>query len=337
MTVKHKKRVRLVDVAKLANVATSTASEVINNRSNSYASERVKRKVLDAARKLGYQRSIGYDILMGRRVNITALIYSQPATIYNVNYVEIILPLLKQLNERLDCSVFTQVLTDTVDANVKTISHLINSGCNSFIFIGSPIGDKEILQLLKQHSDVDYLGFKTPSFDRNIQPDRHYIYHSYCKKLLEHGKKNFRLIMCREHLDDYRPEFMKLLPEISENEFKEKHEYVIEDIRFNSTDCIDAMFKTGNSAAKQIIADDPKVQALIFSEDAYAMGAAKALCGRDVVLMGYGDTPMVRCATEQVESCGYNIDQIVNLLVDNLQSKKTFRTSIKLYIKWRKL
>ena len=48
-------RPRLVDVAKAAGVATNTASMILNERPNCWASEATRKRVLDEANRLGYR------------------------------------------------------------------------------------------------------------------------------------------------------------------------------------------------------------------------------------------------------------------------------------------
>jgi LacI family transcriptional regulator len=68
-------RPRLVDVAKAAGVATNTASMILNQRSNCWASEETKKNVKEAADRLGYRPSrIALAVQRGRYNTIGLMI-----------------------------------------------------------------------------------------------------------------------------------------------------------------------------------------------------------------------------------------------------------------------
>ena len=68
-------RPRLVDVAKASGVATNTASMILNQRPNCWASEVTKKKVIEAAKRLGYRPNrIALAVQRGRYNTIGLLI-----------------------------------------------------------------------------------------------------------------------------------------------------------------------------------------------------------------------------------------------------------------------
>ena len=68
-------RPRLVDVAKASGVATNTASMILNQRSNCWASEATKKKVREVADKLGYRPNrIALAVQRGRYNTIGLII-----------------------------------------------------------------------------------------------------------------------------------------------------------------------------------------------------------------------------------------------------------------------
>lgn len=341
MTLLKNKRATLKDVAKKAGVAVSTASEILNKKNkNNYSSDLLRKKVLKAARELNYERNIGYSIMVGQKVNIVGILFSQKRLIYSESYGNMMLLLIQQLKKELGCAVFAEAMEDDAAKNLKIVSKLVNTGCRSFIFCGYPVGAPEIGKLINQKEDVDYIGFCCESFEKNIRICLEHIYSKYCEYLQENGKKRFIVAMPKSHLNNFRPCWQSVLPELSEKDLKANHEFIIPDSEFHDYDCTDEMYKFGYEAAKSILAKKNDVQALIFLHDAYAAGAGKYLIeqgitvGKDILVFGRDNTTLARCSTFPVISSTFDIEKIVDLLVANLAGKKTLKIDLKPEIIW---
>src|SRR5690606_34358155 len=68
------KRVRLKDVAERAGVAVNTASTILNQRPNSWASKETEARVFEAAKELGYRPSRTARALQSGRYNSICLL-----------------------------------------------------------------------------------------------------------------------------------------------------------------------------------------------------------------------------------------------------------------------
>lgn len=68
-------RVKLADVARRAGVHSATASQVLNGRSNCWASEKTRERIFDAARALGYRPNLAARSLRLGRTQLFGLIF----------------------------------------------------------------------------------------------------------------------------------------------------------------------------------------------------------------------------------------------------------------------
>lgn len=85
---------KLEDVAKLANVSTTTVSRVINNRG--YISEKTRHTVYESMKKLNYQPSIVARALQGKKLKLVGLIF---AGLEN--------PFIAEIVEKIETRLFT--------------------------------------------------------------------------------------------------------------------------------------------------------------------------------------------------------------------------------------
>ena len=73
---------RLKDVAQLAGVAVNTASTILNQRPNSWASEKTRERVMKAAAELGYRPNRAALALQSGRFNTIGLLVADLDTPY---------------------------------------------------------------------------------------------------------------------------------------------------------------------------------------------------------------------------------------------------------------
>ena len=76
------KRPRLVDVAKAAGVATNTASMVLNDRPNCWASDATRARVLEEAKRLGYRPNRIALAVKKRRFDTIGLILKRKMAVF---------------------------------------------------------------------------------------------------------------------------------------------------------------------------------------------------------------------------------------------------------------
>jgi len=122
----------LRDVAKAAGVAITTVSSILNNRSDSWASEKTRIRVLAAAKELGYQPNQAARGLRLRRYNTIGALFSD---LSNPFYAM----LVRFLQQAFDQNGFTLIVEEGVfdaDREAKCLASLVSRQIDGLVCSG---------------------------------------------------------------------------------------------------------------------------------------------------------------------------------------------------------
>jgi len=141
------RRPRLVDVAKAAGVATNTASMILNQRSNCWASETTKKKVKEVAERLGYRPSrIALAVQRGR-YNTIGLVISDLNNPFFSNFAY----LLELAAEKKGHDLIIEHSRFDLNREIRCLDSLIDRGVDGIIahLIDPPAQVKLLEQKIK--------------------------------------------------------------------------------------------------------------------------------------------------------------------------------------------
>ena len=174
---KNMPRITLKVLSERTGLAISTISEILNDKPN-YCSPETRKYVLDTARKLGYTPNLGFRLMTGRDTATAAILYSQRRILFDEHNQTLAMLLLESL-EKQKRSAYTVVLSVSPQENVARIRELIARGCREFFFLGAPMGDHEIYELLKKEK-LKRANFNSFNADgKSIFIDYEYIYQRF--------------------------------------------------------------------------------------------------------------------------------------------------------------
>ena len=137
-------RVSLKEIAATVGLSVASVSEILNNRPNNYSSEATKERVRRVAKEMGYQVSFGYKLLRRQKTRTVAIMNSRA----QMNDEEHIMALTLRLTtgfDRLGYAAYYNAFSDDAEANLKKVRELIGRGVESFVFLGQPFGQQEIM------------------------------------------------------------------------------------------------------------------------------------------------------------------------------------------------
>ena len=178
-------RVTLKMISEHTGLAVSTISEILNNKPN-FCSQETRQYVLNTARELGYTPNLGFKLMTGRDTGTAAILYSQRRISFEEHNRELAMLLLEEL-DKLGRSAYTVVLSVDAKQNLQRIRELISRGCREFFFLGAPMGDREIYDLIDNeklnHSHFNSYGATFNS----ILIDYNFVTASFLDYYLERG------------------------------------------------------------------------------------------------------------------------------------------------------
>ena len=136
-------RPRLVDVAKASGVATNTASMILNQRSNCWASEATKKKVREVADKLGYRPNrIALAVQRGRYNTIGLII-----TDLNNPFFSHFAYQLELAAEKKGCDLIIEHSRFNLDRESRCLNNLLDRQVDGIIAcLIDPIAQRKILE-----------------------------------------------------------------------------------------------------------------------------------------------------------------------------------------------
>ncbi|MGG1631714.1 LacI family DNA-binding transcriptional regulator [Rossellomorea sp. NRS-1567] len=267
------------DVAKLSGVAVSTASYALNNSTK--VSEETRKKVLDAAKQLNYQKNGLASDLKRTNTNTIALILSDLSGPY---YSE----LIKGVQDVTSTNGYDLIACSSIGGAQSTaIKFLKEKRVDGVIILAHNITDETILESTRE-------GFPIVVLDRDIKHD--YVLQvevdnveggfQATEHLIKKGHRNIAYISGPYNSHDNELRFQGFKQAL------EKH-----DIPYRSKWKTSGGFtrEGGYKATKMLIAQQDIPQAIFYANDEMAIGGLQALSEKnirvpeDISIIGFDD------------------------------------------------
>lgn len=277
-------RVTLKMISEHTGLAVSTISEILNNKPN-FCSQETRLYVLNTARELGYTPNLGFKLMTGRDTGTAAILYSQRRISFEEHNRELAMLLLEEL-DKLGRSAYTVVLSVDAKQNLQRIRELISRGCREFFFLGAPMGDQEMYDLIDNeklnHSHFNSYGATFNS----ILIDYNFVTASFLDYYLERGITPYLFYTLR-HFERYaKTELLRRGLE------PEQHFIEVSDHGHLQKDCFMLAFERTGNAVENHLPRLAKPAGLICMNDCDAMGALAAL-NRAALPVAYNAIPLV--------------------------------------------
>lgn len=277
-------RVTLKMISEHTGLAVSTISEILNNKPN-FCSQETRLYVLNTARELGYTPNLGFKLMTGRDTGTAAILYSQRRISFEEHNRELAMLLLEEL-DKLGRSAYTVVLSVDAKQNLQRIRELISRGCREFFFLGAPMGDREMYDLIDNeklnHSHFNSYGATFNS----ILIDYNFVTASFLDYYLERGITPYLFYTLR-HFERYAKDEL-----LRRNLIPEQHFIEVSDHGHLQKDCFMLAYERTGNAVENHLPRLAKPAGLICMNDCDAMGALAAL-NRAALPVAYNASPLV--------------------------------------------
>lgn len=280
------KSVTIHDVTRLAGVAASTVSTVLNNK-DKYVSPDLRQRVLDAARKLNYRPNLVARSLKLEETKTIGLIFP--------NIISPVMPPLVHTAQRtFQLSGFDTFvgITDEDGATEKT---LINSMLAKRVdgLIISPVmrANHELLRLADSQIPVVLIERCVPDMDCVVTDNAHVSYRAV-RHLIDHGRRRIGLITMKTYGTNTRDRVAGYTQALTEAGLYNPD--LVTETDF-------AGYQAGDAARELVLSQ--KVDAIFATSQSISLGAFVALkrTGRsipdDVALFGYDQVAWMEAVT----------------------------------------
>lgn len=310
------KRARIQDIAKQCNVSMMTVSRVLNN--DEKVSEKTRKLVLEAAKKLNYRPNVSARRLASSKSFFLGLLYDNPSTSYVSQFL---LSALKNCRAR-----GYHLIVDEADNNIENtvlaVKDLIDvTQVDGMILLPPMCNDPEILKILET-ANLPFVRI-SPDTQLNISPyicmDDYQAAFDVTEKLIQQGHTKIGHIIGHPEQGVSRLRYQGYLDALRSNQINIPPEY-IEQGQFT--------YKSGLHSAKKILALKDRPSAIFAGNDDMAAATISAahMCGIDVPsqlsVIGFDDTLLATSVWPQISTVKQPIEQMAKLAVELLTSGK---------------
>ncbi len=314
-------RVSLKEIAATVGLSVASVSEILNNRPNNYSSEATKERVRRAAKEMGYQVSFGYKLLRRQKTRTVAIMNSRA----QMNDEEHVMALTLRLTtgfDKLGYAAYYNAFSDDAEANLKKVRELIGRGVESFVFLGQPFGQQEIMAELEA-SGINSVGIAT-TFPRWVKSCLFIGGEALIRYFRSRIGDNFRLICEKKQCNPCCHGFgalMRAYPELSEREIRKRFIYPMEDIDFYVPDPHASWECHGFKTTGLLLHDFPNIEGIIYMNDSFAVGGGNCLLQsgyrkyRSLLLGGFNNDQVIRNYPLPICSVQHNLSRLAEELV----------------------
>lgn len=283
----HLQRPKSKDVAALAGVSTTTVSFVLNDRAGTGISPATRRRVLEAANRLGYQPHASARGLAGGRTHTLGLVVRQSPE--QVAEDALLAETLRGLSAAARAAGY-RVLVEPLGVHDGTYGELIRSrGTDGLVVSGPRVDDAELAVLARERAPLVIQG-SLPGVDiPSVDVDNVAAARGATEHLLELGHRQigcitnapFPYTSARDRREGYRLAMHGAGVEIDES--------LVVEANFDAA--------SGRRAMARLLSR-PDLSAVFVASDVVAFGAMAAIrearlrVPGDIALIGFDDIPL---------------------------------------------
>lgn len=283
------RRVTSRDVARLAGVSRTTVSLVLNDVPNARISPETRRRVLEAARQLGYRPNAAARSLASQRAMTVGLVLCHPEEhVYTDPYLPQVLLGITSALRNTDYRLLIEAAPDPQAADYAALA--VEKRIDGFIISGPRMDDTALLRLHQDGFPLVLLG-TLPGVDiPSVDVDNARAAYTAVHHLVRLGHRRIGMITngplrytaSQERLAGYRQAL-------------ERH-----GIPFNPDLVVEGNFTaaSGEIAMQRLLEVRPLPTAVFVASDTVALGALRLLRERglrvpeDIALVGFDDIPL---------------------------------------------
>lgn len=260
------KSVTIYDIANKAGVSIATVSRVFNH--SSVVSEKTRKKVMDVASSLGYHPQAFAQGLASKNKNI---IMAVVPIISNYFFMEVLAGIQDKLSKHnFDLYIFN-VTTDNLFGQVEHV--LKRRWAGGYLFISIHLQDAQWKALKKFNTPITLVDEYYEDFD-SVSVDSKRGAHSATKYLLDQGYRRVAMISASEVSKPVHDRVIGYKEAMVESGMAEKNLQIVKgDTRYRDG----FTERNGYNTMKELLASEPRPEAVFCCSDIQAIGAIKAM------------------------------------------------------------
>lgn len=311
----------LKSIASECHVSISTVSQILNGAACNYCSEETKEKVRMAAKRQGYKRNFGYELMRGMKTQTVAIQLSMPQK-RTEEHLWQLQQLLADYFDHRNYKIYLGHAGDTEEQELEKINALMTRGVEHFVFLGTPSAYLDVEKKIIE-SNLSMVSTST-SFSRHVAIDIQSGAEKIIEFLLSKGKtESFRYVTgVKMNFNDSRG--MALKKYFSQMDDKQLLKNVIREIGVsdNSPAYQEESFHAGYAFAVELLRSEPEVKMIFCNIDSVALGVAAGLnnagkiIGKDVFIAGINNDFGTRCSPYPISSISHNWEKHASLLAE---------------------
>ena len=282
----EKKTVTIIDVTRLAGVSASTVSTVLNNK-DKYVSPELKRRVIDAVRKLNYRPNLVARSLKLEETKSIGLIFP--------NIVSPVMPPLVQtvqkMSQETGFDTFVAITDEDPDKEKAAINSMLAKRVDGLIISPVMSANRDLLQYANSMIPLVLIERCIPEMDCVVTNNLDTSYRAI-RHLIEHGRTHIALVTMKSfgtNTRERRDGYTRALMEVG----------LFDDSLITETDFAGA---TSTKVTHELLRGRP-VDAVFATSQSIALGAFVAIkqmgmkIPDDIALFGYDDVPWMEAVS----------------------------------------
>ena len=135
----------LKDIAQECGLSVSTVSQILKNSPCDYSSKQTRARVRETAQRLGYRTNYGYRLMRGQKTMTVAILASMEHMRAEEHVKQLVIELMSCFDRKGYASYFNTFAYDAQE-NLNKVRDLLARGVEYFIFVGAPLGHRELEQ-----------------------------------------------------------------------------------------------------------------------------------------------------------------------------------------------
>ncbi len=302
-------------IAERTGLSQSTVSQILNRRPNDFSSEDTRQSVFAVAKALGYKQNYAHKLLRGDRTGTVAILIAMNRILMEEHIQRLVLLLMNKIDQKGWVSYLKNCISSS-EENLSVVRELLARGVERFIFIGTPNGYTEIEEEIQRKKRF-VCGF-SPFFQYGAMNDQVFSTQETIRYFKEKGCRNFRILF-RTSNQERRQAILSMFPEMAPEEVEKKYTYPL---NFNGeVENIDVLTDLGYLAAKNVLEQDPSVDALYFLSDYFMLGGIRYLVekrcriGKKILLCGNNNIHAVRNNVFPLATWDIDVERLSDCLV----------------------
>ncbi len=317
-------KVTIKDVAKEANVATSTVSRVLSNSPR--ISKETKEKVQQAIEKLNYRPNAIARSLANNKTRILGVVLPDEADdiLNNPFFVSAMKGMSKYAQKKN--YYITYVFSEDEDKQINHVKEITNSNLvDGVVLLRSKDNDKSAEYLKK--IDFPFVVIGRPKDEENIlwvDNDNVKSMYDVVNKLIKKGHEKIGFIGALKHLNMSKDRFEGYRKCLEDNKIEYDDKFVVYESSFEELN--------GKYACEKLL-KQTDVTAIVTTDDLLAFGVMKELKYKqinNIAVTGFNNIQLAQFKTPSLSSVDINADKLgymaARLLINNLNNNENVKT-----------